>query len=184
MNDKERQVLRFVEKCESEGFSPSVSEVCEHMGFSSKSTGFSYLNRLAEKGLLVRLGGKEKKFRTAGLLPSRLPLVSSFSHGIPDIDETTERIYYQADRKLSGREYAFAAPESIHNCGIIKGDITVIEPRDFASDGDTILIVKDDMVSLRRFTPEPTADAPRFAYPEDSGIAIIGRVIGMIRYIR
>lgn len=184
MNEKEKQIWEFIRSCEAQGFLPSVREVCAHMGYSSSATGMNYLNRMADKGYLERTGIDGKKFRTAGTLPVRIPIVKTFRHGIPQINEECESLYFIPDRQLNGRTVAFRADEDSKPCGIKKDDLVIIEMQDYAVEGEPVFIEKDEWYRLCIFTPSPLEGAPRFRYSEEDGINIIGKVIAFMRYIR
>jgi repressor LexA len=55
LNKQHTEILIFIQAYQHEhGFSPTVEEIKEHVGFSSKSMTTYYLNRLEKEGYLHR----------------------------------------------------------------------------------------------------------------------------------
>ncbi len=185
MTENERRVLDYIKKCESEGFLPSVRDVCGEMGFTSSATGYGYINKLTEKGLLVRTGTDGRQFRTAGQRPVSVPVAVNFPHGVPEFDEYSEQIYFLPDRLNIGKLFAYRITENMTRIRAAQGDIFIFEMQDYAMDGDIIIALDaDGKEFVTVFSPSENEGVSRFRYPDSENKTIMGKSIGMIRYIR
>ena len=60
----ENSIYKYIcEKIESDGFAPSVRDICRALGIKSTSTAHSYIDKLAEKGLIHKESGKSRTLR-------------------------------------------------------------------------------------------------------------------------
>lgn len=50
----QEKVLRFIEICQSEGFTPTLAEISRACGWSSGNAAFEHLQRLEAKGYIER----------------------------------------------------------------------------------------------------------------------------------
>jgi len=90
---------------------------------------------------------------------------------------------------LTGKNPCFAVKvrgDSMRDAGIMDGDIAIIEQRSTASDGDIVVALLEDSVTLKRFyrekgrirlAPENPAYKPIFT----NDVRILGRLKGLVR---
>lgn len=185
MKENERKICDYIAKCESEGFDPSIRDICSYMGFTSSATGYSYVNRLVEKGLLIRTGPDGKHICSHGMRPLRVPSVERFSHGAPVFEDLAEPVYFLPDRQNTGQLFAYRISENINRIRASAGDIVIFEMQDYAVDGDIVIVsVSESDVVIEAFSPSENQGISRFTYPEETNRSIIGKAIGLIRFIR
>ena len=85
MKERERSVYEYVSKTIREnGYSPSVRDIKEALGFKSTSNVHTYLSRLEERGLLCKESGKSRTLRIGGeneVAPARVPILGNVAAG-------------------------------------------------------------------------------------------------------
>ncbi len=184
------------------GYSPTMQELADELGVS-KVTVFEHVEALIKKGALLRQANKARSLEVdpAFGLPdeqrhTRLPLVGTIAAGSP-IDAVE-------DREFLDLEDLFAAPskagegntfvlrvrgESMIDEQIRDGDYVVIERRNAARNGDTVVALLDSgEATLKKYYREkgkirlqPANDAFEPIIVDADRCAIQGVVIGVIR---
>jgi repressor LexA len=76
--------------------------------------------------------------------------------------------------------------DSMERAGIVDGDIAVIEKRDIARDGEIVVAVVDEAVTLKRFFKESTRirlqpENPSYSPIFCQDVRILGRLACLIR---
>ncbi|MCR5805839.1 MAG: hypothetical protein K6G68_02265 [Oscillospiraceae bacterium] len=176
MNDSEKRVLEYVRKCSADGYSPSVRDICRELGFSAPSTAHTYLTRLINEGYLERAGKTGRQIRPVEDRPVSIPVVTKYSHGLPVIDPSGEHVFFLPDRKPQGQLFAIHAETRSPQTGIEASDIVIAETTDYAAQDEAAVILQEN-----RF---PEFVRLRAGRSSDADEPVIGRIIGIIRYIR
>jgi len=153
----EKRILNFIHAfIVKHGHSPTLVEIGEAMGISSKGTIHRYVQNLRNQDLLAQPERGWRGIRLADDALSNsttLPLVGRIAAGQP-----IEAIQNQEEINLSdmfvGKDrYALQIKgDSMIDIGILDGDIVVIEPRNNAEFGDVVVALIDDQeATLKRF---------------------------------
>ncbi len=131
MKEKEKLVYEYVAGViRDNGYSPSVRDIRDALGFRSTSTVQMYLERLAERGLIEKASGKSRTLRlgtTEQSVPVRVPILGDVAAGRLTLAEESYDGY--ADicvRHGVDRENLFALRvrgESMKNAGILDGEL-------------------------------------------------------------
>ncbi len=69
-----------------DGVTPSITELCDHLGYSSKASAAKLLDQLEAKGAIARQPGTRRAIRIlapAGPRPNQLPLMGRIAGGRP-----------------------------------------------------------------------------------------------------
>lgn len=217
LTDKEKAILAFVrDQVHENGFPPSIREVCDEFGIKSTNGARYYLNRLHEKGYIIRnprisrgielipraishvldapedVGGLEGIFKKGGV-----PLLGRVAAGAPILaEENVEEVLY-LDGFVAQHRDLFAlrvTGDSMQNAGILDDDIVVVRSQQDAKNGDIVVALLDEEVTVKRFhssdqgmvlLPENSAYTPIILSPEHfARVQVLGRVVAVLRRYR
>ncbi|MEN8222071.1 MAG: transcriptional repressor LexA [Acidobacteriota bacterium] len=170
----------------SDGYFPSVRDICEITGLSSPATVHSYLTRLVENGYLRRDGRSwiVVSGRTAvplvGIVPAGSPLEIFESLG-----EEVELPEWMVDK--GGDKVALRVQgESMRDAYIREGDIVIIKKTPDAESGDMVVaLMEDSTITLKRLKKREGSvwlipENPEFE-PIHDPFELVGKVIGVLR---
>jgi repressor LexA len=157
---RQREIYDFIRSfVAAKGYSPSLEEIGEHFGLSSVATVHKHVQHLVEKGMLKKAWNRSRSVEpiepepVAGRLTS-LPLLGTVAAGQPiEAIEVAETIDVPPELVAGrGRHYALrVAGDSMIEDQICDGDYVVIESRDEARDGETVVaLVAGSDVTLKK----------------------------------
>jgi repressor LexA len=194
LTDRQREIYEFIrDKIESRGYGPTVREIGDAFGIKSPNGVMCHLKALEKKGLLKRdpfharaIELTERRGYSAGL-----PLLGRVAAGAPI--EAVE----QADERLNINDM-FEGPEhfvlqvrgqSMIEDHIEDGDYVIIQKQEDAPNGERVVAMIDNEVTLKRFykegdhvrlEPANGTMEPIFVRP-DSDARVLGVLIGVVR---
>jgi repressor LexA len=194
---RQREVLDVIrEFIGRNGYSPSLEEIGGSLGLSSVATVHKHVSHLVEKGLVRRVWNQNRSIELvngeAGGRALDLPLVGTIAAGTPlEAVPTSETITVPADM-VSGRGRTFVLRiqgESMTGEHIRDGDYVIIEERQTARDGETVVALVDGAdATLKRFYRDGATVRLQPAHPTMSPIVVAadrvqvqGVVVGLIR---
>jgi len=196
--ERQSQVLGYIrEHIEAHGFSPSLSEIGAATGGISATAALAHVVALEKKGFLKRdphqaRGVELINQQEAEQPPSiyKLPIIGEIAAGQPieAYEDRTESLWVEASLARSDRNFILKVRgQSMIGDGIYDGDYVVVEPRDTAANGDTVVaIVGGTGATLKRFYREKGRIRlqPANPYLEPmfvTDVTIQGKVIAVIR---
>ncbi len=190
---RQRDILDFYEQySKTHKVSPTLEEVASHFGIN-KVTVFGHIEELRKKGVMERFAKNKSRgmqIRASAMAGStRLPLLGRIAAGNPiEALETPEEIDL-ADLLPPGRDcYALRVKGlSMIEDGIRDGDIVLVERRDTARNGETVVaVLPDEEATLKRYYQEggrvrlqPANASMQPIYPDS--LEIRGVVVGVVR---
>jgi repressor LexA len=194
LTDKQRQIYEFIkEKIESRGYGPTVREIGDAFGIQSPNGVMCHLNALVTKGFILR---KDKSARAIQLVDHRrpgsaeLPLLGKVAAGSPlAADAQDERLDFS---DLFGKSDHFALRvqgQSMIEDHIDDGDYVVIRKQETAENGERVVAMIDNEVTLKRFhrergqirlDPANGKMQPIYVDP-NSDTHILGVLVGVLR---
>lgn len=192
ITDNERRVFDFIKQRVEEGYPPTVREICAEFGFKSTSTAHRYINSLTEKGFLEKGSKQNRAIKLTGSSGMKIPLVGTVTAGVPitAIEYVSEYINFQPARNYSNPLFALKVRgESMINAAILDGDIVIVEQTPVAENGEIIVALVDgEAATVKTFYKEdwhfrlqPENDTMDPIIVDE--VAILGKVVGVIRYI-
>ena len=194
---KQEQILNCIKQSlKDKGYPPSVRELCLEVGLSSTSTVQIHINTLEKKGYIRR---DPSKPRTIEVLDEEVNWISEHVSAIPVLGKVTagapilavENIeeYFPLPKQLTRHDETFmlnVRGTSMINAGIYDGDQIIVRKQDSANNGEIVVALIGDEVTVKRFFKEkdcvrlqPENDSMDPIYCED--VHILGKVIGLIR---
>ena len=194
ITDRQKEVLTFISSYTDEnGYPPTVREISEHFEISIRAVQ-DHILALQKKGFLSQA---QKRARSIKVLSDsdasapfigRVPLLGTVAAGKPLLCEENLDGYLNLTEPFvrPGKSY-FALRvrgQSMINAGILEGDLAVIEQASSAVDGQIIVAVIDDAITLKRYYKE--ADRVRLQ-PENPAFQPIYcndlRIVGILSNI-
>src|SRR5262245_37695505 len=195
LTDRQREIYEFIrEKIESRGFGPTVREIGQGFGIKSPNGVMCHLNALVKKGMIHRMTRSARAIQLADhRRPGRsaeLPLYGPVAAGKP-IEAT------QSDERLNLGDL-FAGPnhyvlkvrgQSMIEDHIDDGDFVVIRKQESAENGDRVVAMIDNQMTLKRFQrshgrvllhPANSTMKP-IEVDRDSDSQILGVLVGVLR---
>jgi repressor LexA len=184
------------ELIERNGYSPSLEEIGDQLGLSSVATVHKHVSHLVQKGYVRRAWNQNRSIELVDAGKGRgaiqLPLSGTIAAGRPlEAVQTSEAIAVPADMvKDSSSSYVLrVAGDSMIEEQIRDGDFVIVERRDVADDGETVVALIDGSeATLKRLYRESSMVRLEPANPQlDSmlipaeKVRIQGVVVGVIR---
>ena len=196
LTKRQREVFDIIrEFIAANGYSPSLEEIGATLGLSSVATVHKHVTHLVEKGLVRRVWNQNRSIELVDSAAGRaldLPLVGTIAAGTPlEAGPTTATITVPADM-VSGRGRTFVLKihgDSMTGEHIREGDYVVIEERQTARDGETIVALVDGAdATLKRFYRDGATVRLQPSHPTMPPIVLAadrvqvqGVVVGLIR---
>ena len=203
--DKQQQILDFVNKqVREKGYPPSVREICKAVGFKSTSTVHSYLAALEEQGLIVKDPSKTRALKVVdrkskeleGYISDReienVPIIGRVAAGQPilAVENIEDTFPVPVEYLENGPTFILRIKgDSMINAGIFDGDRIIVQKQSHAKNGDYVVALIDDEVTVKTFYKEngyfrlqPENDAMEPIIVSD--LQILGVVIGLFRIIK
>ena len=195
LTPKQLRVLTFIRDfTHAHGYAPTMQELGDEFGVS-KVTAFEHIAALQEKGYLKRSKYKARSLQLkkdidfADERATRLPLVGTIAAGLP--------IEAIEDREVLDLEEMFVSPhgnfvlrvrgDSMIGDNISDGDYVIVEKRDTASDGETVVaLIEGEEATLKRFYRTSRgvrleASNPAYEPIITKNVQIQGVVVGVLR---
>lgn len=181
------------------GYPPTVREIGEEAHLSSPATIHFHLKQLEEKGYIKKDDNKNRTLEI--LVPNEylekdektidVPLLGKVTAGTPiEAIETPNEYFSLPANLITSKEEVFTlkvSGESMINVGIYDGDILIVERRNTARNGETVVAMNNENeVTVKTFYKE---DGYFRLQPENDTMdpiilkecTILGKVIGLYR---
>lgn len=160
---RQREIFDYISAfVEEEGYSPSLEEIAAHFGLSSVATVHRHVQHLVEKGMLRKAWNRSRSLEPVPQEPANddaglttLPLVGTVAAGLPiEAIEDNETVSVPADMAgRPGESFVLRVRgDSMIEDQICNGDLVVVEKRDQARNGQTVVALVDGSdATLKRF---------------------------------
>lgn len=193
---RQKQILDFVTRSiDRRGFAPSIQEICDHFDLASTATVHKHLKNLAARGLLNRESHRSRALEVPpapGSGAVEIPLLGRVAAGVPiEAIANPDTIAIPADWLGRGERFALRVRgDSMIDAHIEDGDIVVVERKETARDGDTVVALVDDAeATLKiyraqadgRVRLEPRNGTMKPMVFEAARVRIQGAVVGVLR---
>ena len=193
--DKLIRVMDYIRKfSEENGYTPSVREIGKECGIKSTATVYSYLQKLQDKGYLNKATNKKRSVTLAKSSGVNIPLIGTVTAGQPIFAyENYEDYYTFPAGEFKGEELFMLRVEgtSMIDAGIMNGDKIIVRRQSTAENGEIVVALVEDSATVKRFFRRngqiilhPENEALADMIFEDGQVAILGKVIGLMRNYR
>ncbi|MCF0243058.1 MAG: transcriptional repressor LexA [Treponema sp.] len=197
ITERQKEVLTFISDFQEENsYPPTVREISEHFNISIRAVQ-DHISALQKKGFLSQTQKRSRSIRvlsensgTPKLFVGKVPLLGTVAAGKPLLCEENLDGYVNLTEPFvrPGKNY-FALRvrgASMINAGILEGDLAVVEQSSIAADGQIVVAVIDDAITLKRYYKESNRirlqpENPAFSpiYAED--VRIVGILSNIVR---
>ncbi|MEW8319223.1 MAG: transcriptional repressor LexA [Candidatus Thiodiazotropha sp.] len=149
------RTLAFIRRyLKRRGYAPSLIEIAEGIGISSKGTAHRHVQALAEAGVIRLIADRKRGIELAdeeALSKTSLPLLGRIAAGQP-IEAIAGQERLELNDLFGPDRYALQVKgDSMIDAGILDGDLAVIERCDTADDGAIVVALIDDQeATLKR----------------------------------
>ena len=200
LTGKQQVILDILKKLVAKnGYPPTVREIGEAAHLSSPATIHFHLTKLEEKGYIKKNDNKNRTLEI--LVPNEylqqdenvidVPLLGKVTAGTPiEAIETPDEYFSLPANLVTNKSEVFTlkvSGESMINVGIYDGDILIVERRNTARNGETVVAMNtDNEVTVKTFYKE---DGYFRLQPENNTmdpiilkeVTILGKAIGLYR---
>lgn len=194
---KQQEILDYIKQCIlQKGYPPAVREICEAVNLKSTSSVHSHLGTLEKNGYIRRDPTKprcieivEDTFNLARRELINVPVVGTVTAGQPILAVENIESYFPIMPEFIRNRQVFMLKvrgESMINAGIYDGDLVLVEQTPSAENGDIVIALIDDSVTIKRFFKEdghfrlqPENDFMEPIIVDD--LEIVGKAIGLFR---
>jgi repressor LexA len=149
------RTLAFIRRyLKRRGYAPSLIEIAEGIGITSKGTAHRHVQALAEAGAIRLIAGRKRGIELADeetLSKTSLPLLGRIAAGQP-IEAIAGQERLELNDLFGPNRYALQVKgDSMIDAGIFDGDLAVIERCDTADDGTIVVALIDgEEATLKR----------------------------------
>ncbi|MCQ2587733.1 MAG: transcriptional repressor LexA [Treponema sp.] len=198
ITDRQKEVLTFISNfTEDNSFPPTVREISDHFGISLRAVQ-DHITALQKKGFLSQCQKRSRSFKVLSdlrekepkLFVGKVPLLGTVAAGKPLLSEENLDGYVNLTEPFvkPGKSYFALRVRglSMVNAGILDGDLAVIEQANSAVDGQIIVAVIDDAITLKRYYKEATRvrlqpENPDFKAIYCQDVRIVGILSNIVR---
>ena len=136
------------------GYAPSLIEIAEGIGITSKGTAHRHVQALADAGRIRLIPGRKRGIELVDeeeISKTSLPLLGRIAAGRP-IEAIADQERLDLNDLLGPNRYALQVKgDSMIDAGILDGDLVVIERRDTADDGAIVVaLINGEEATLKR----------------------------------
>lgn len=199
LTKRQKQLLDYLNNFIREfGYAPTLQEIGAFFGLSSLATIHKHLKNLEAKGLIRR---KWNHSRALEMLDSKgpnaareIPLLGTVAAGVPiEAIESNDTITVPDEFIRRGNTFCLRVRgESMIDDGIRDGDYIIVEGRDSANDGETVVALINGEATVKRFYKqgdgqirlEPANATMKPIYAPASELTVRGVVVGLMRHYR
>ena len=164
LTKKQREVYDYIQGfIENRGYSPSLEEIAQGLGLRSLATVHKHVANLIEKGMLKRAWNRGRSIEISPTQEVRvqaidIPLLGRVAAGFP-LEAVETRSSLSVPEDMLGARETFALEvrgDSMIDEQIRNGDFVIVERRDTAENGETVVaLVRSSVHSRSRLSPEP-----------------------------
>lgn len=200
---KQQEILAFIkESILNRGYPPAVREICEAVHLKSTSSVHSHLETMEKNGYIRRDPTKPRaieiiddNFNLTRRELVNVPIVGTVTAGEPILAVENIEGYFPISPEFLKNKQTFMLKvkgESMINAGIFSGDYILVEETPTASDGEIVVALVEDSVTVKRFYKEdnyfrlqPENDVmDPIIIPQNTPFSIVGKVIGLFRMFK
>jgi len=198
LTKRQKQLIDYLNNYISEhGYAPTLAEVGAYFGLSSLATVHKHLHNLEEKGFIKRQHNHSRALEVSAADKAdrgRLKLLGQVAAGVPiEAVEGNETISVPDDFIRRDNTFCLRVKgDSMIEDGIRDGDYIIVEGRDSADNGETVVALLGNEATVKKFFREPGGQVrlqPANSAMEpimvtEGELAIRGVVVGLMRHYR
>jgi len=194
LTERQTEVLSFISAYISKHkYPPAIRDLAGHFAISTKAA-YDHLKALERKGQVRCTGNRS---RAIEVLNSSLdddivvgvPILGNVAAGVPLLAEENLDGSISVSSRLisSGQHFALRVRgDSMRDAGIIDGDTAIIRQQERAENGDIVVAIIEEAITLKRFFLERNRarlEAENSEYPPifTQNLRILGKLSAIVR---
>jgi len=196
LTKRQKQILTYLEEfLTSKEYSPTLEEIANHFGMASLNGVYKHLKVLEERGFIKRLSNRARSIRILQreqpFQSPSLPLLGYVAAGNPiEAVVHSDEVSVPEMFLTPGTNYVLRVEgDSMVDQHIEDGDLIVVEQRDHAQNGETVVALVDgEDATLKRYYREgsqirlqPANEKMSPILVDESRLKIQGIVVGLMR---
>ncbi len=198
LTKRQKQLVDYLEHyIEEHGYAPTLSEVGQYFGLASLATVHKHLKNLEGKGFIHRTHNHSRALQITGKGGTgarEIALLGQVAAGLPiEAIEGSDTI--TVPEEFVRRDSTFCLRvkgQSMIDEGIRDGDYIIVESRDEANQGETVVALIGGDATVKKYFREsdgrvrlqPANPTMEPIYVNEGGLQIRGVVVGLMRHYR
>ena len=198
LTSRQKEIYEFIrDKIENRGYPPTVREIGLAFEIKSPNGVMCHLNALVKKGLIVREEQSARAIQLVDYKPgghaAELPLFGAVAAGQPITAVASDDRLNFSDLFCGPDHYALRVQgQSMIEDHIADGDYVVIRQQETAENGERVVAMVDNEVTLKRFYPQGDQIVLQpcngmmspIVVDRESDTRILGVLVGVLRKCR
>ena len=201
---KQQEILDYIKNAIlNRGFPPAVREICEAVNLKSTSSVHSHLEALEKNGYIRRDATKPRaieiiddNFNLVRREVVNVPIIGTVAAGQPLLAVENIEGYFPIPAEFMPNSQSFLLKvkgESMINAGIFDGDYVMVAQQDTVENGEKVVALIEDSATVKTFykeeehirlQPENDYMDPILVNPDKETYQILGKVIGVFRFLK
>ena len=196
LTTRQREVFDFIRSfIRSKRYPPTIREIAVNFGFSVKGS-YDHVKALQKKGFIRCAGNRSRAIEVVADSEAErqpnlvsVPVLGAVAAGRPLFAEEnlTGWIQVPAASLKKGQHFALQVRgDSMKDAGIMDGDVVVVSHQETAENGEIVVAMVDEAVTLKRFFVEKNrvrlkAENPKYPPLYTQNVRILGRLAFLMR---
>jgi len=196
LTTRQREVFDFIRSfIRSKRYPPTIREIAVNFGFSVKGS-YDHVKALQKKGFIRCAGNRSRAIEVVADSEAErqpnlvsVPVLGAVAAGRPLFAEEnlTGWIQVPAASLKKGQHFALQVRgDSMKDAGIMDGDVVVVSHQETAENGEIVVAMVDEAVTLKRFFVERNrvrlkAENPKYPPLYTQNVRILGRLAFLMR---
>ena len=196
LTTRQREVFDFIRSfIHTKRYPPTIREIAENFGFSVKGS-YDHVKALQKKGFIRCAGNRSRAIEVVADAEAErapnlvsVPVLGAVAAGRPLFAEEnlTGWIQVPAASLKKGQHFALQVRgDSMKDAGIMDGDVVVVSHQETAENGEIVVAMVDEAVTLKRFFVERNrvrlkAENPKYPPLYTQNVRILGRLAFLMR---
>ena len=196
ITSRQTEVLEYIKTfINTHHFPPTMREISVHFSISVKGA-YDHVKALEKKGYLRIDNNRSRTIEVIGHEEGDreqlidVPILGNVAAGMPLLAEENLEGMLRVPAEQLGRGTYFALHvqgDSMRDAGIVDGDLAIFRQQQVASNGDIIVAMVEDAVTLKRFFKEKNRvrlQAENPAYPPifTQNVRVLGKLSRLVRH--
>lgn len=199
LTKRQKQLVDFLETyIHDNGYAPTLQEIGQFFGLSSLATVHKHLKNLERKGFIRRQWNHSRALEVTGPQSTggarALRLVGQVAAGVP-VEQFEQPDTISVPEEFVRRDNTFCLRvrgESMIDEGIRDGDYIIVEGRESAADGETVVALVNGEATVKKFYRErggtirlqPANATMQPIFTSENDLTVRGVVVGLMRHYR
>ena len=198
ITERQKEILNFISDYQEENsYPPTVREIGDHFGVSIRAVQ-DHITALQKKGFISQTQKKSRSIKVliderkkdSSMFLDKVPVIGTIAAGKPLLCEENYEGYVTLTEPFirPGKSYfaLHVRGQSMQGAGILEGDLAIVEQASSAIDGQIVVAVIDDAITLKRYFKEPSRirlqpENPAFHPIYCQEVRIVGILANLVR---